>query len=120
MKISEFLGQFGDQYGWPDLFLGVVLYDNSLLHEHEWRQIQPEMFQLTVHQKLWAVMAPAGAEGKLVCPIWVSQEMSDDPDFDAAGGVRYLADLVDAGSEVRNLQTGLLDAVSQILRGRPA
>jgi replicative DNA helicase len=120
MKTSEVLGQFSHQYNWPDLFLGVVLYDNSLLHEHEWLQIRPEMFQRPVHQKLWAVMAPAGAEGKLVCPIWLSQEMSDDPDFEAAGGVRYLADLVDAGSEVRDLQKGLLDAVSQMLRGRPA
>jgi replicative DNA helicase len=89
------------------LFLGAVLYDNRLILDDKWLQIPPEFFEAPLHQKMWKLMSEVGAQGKLVDPIWLSKALEGDPDFEAAHGVRYLADLIDLGSEMRELQSAL-------------
>jgi replicative DNA helicase len=104
MRTLTYLDAPVDEAG---LFLGAVLYDNRLILDGEWLQIPPEFFEKPLHQKMWKLMSEAGAQGKLVDPIWLSGALEGDPDFEAVEGVRYLADLIDLGSEVRDLQSAL-------------
>jgi len=104
MRMLTYLDAPVDEAG---LFLGAVLYDNRLILDDKWLQIPPEFFEAPLHQKMWKLMSEVGAQGKLVDPIWLSKALEGDPDFEAAHGVRYLADLIDLGSEMRELQSAL-------------
>ncbi|MCA6280672.1 DnaB-like helicase N-terminal domain-containing protein [Phenylobacterium sp.] len=113
MRIFTYLDAPVDEAG---LFLGAVLYDNRLILDGEWPQIPPEFFEKPLHQKMWKLMSEVGAQGKLVDPIWLSEALKGDPDFEAAEGVRYVADLIDLGSEVRDLQSALVGLTVKLAR----
>ena len=115
MRTLTFLDDQVDEQG---LFLGAVLYDNRLILDDEWSKLPPGFFEKPLHQKIWKLMSERGAQKRLVEPVEISQALNGDPDFEAAGGVCYLADLIDLASEVRDLQSALAGLTLKLAGGR--
>jgi len=74
--------------------LGAVLYDNAAF-ERLGDYLQARHFYEPFHQRLYGAIETHIRKGQLAEPILLAEQFSRDSAFEALGGVRYLADLVD-------------------------
>jgi replicative DNA helicase len=81
--------------------LGALLYDNAAF-ERLGDNLEPRHFYEPFHQRLFAVIQTQIRKGQLAEPILLAEQFSRDPAFEALGGVRYLADLVDRAPPAAN------------------
>ncbi len=81
--------------------LGTVLFDNAA-YERLSDQLQPRHFYEPFHQRLFAAMEEHIRKGLLAEPIVLMERFRRDPAFEALGGLRYFADLVDRAPPAAN------------------
>ncbi|MBA3811413.1 MAG: replicative DNA helicase [Caulobacteraceae bacterium] len=81
--------------------LGVLLYDNGA-YERLSDHLQPRHFFEPFHGRLFSAIQSHLRRGQLAEPILLAEEFQRDPAFEALGGVRYLADLVDRAPPAAN------------------
>ena len=81
--------------------LGVLLYDNAAF-ERLSDALQPSHFFEPFHGRLFGAIQGHVRRGHLAEPILMAEQFSRDPAFEALGGVRYLADLVDRAPPASN------------------
>jgi replicative DNA helicase len=81
--------------------LGVLLYDNGAL-ERLTDTLGANHFFEPFHGRLFAAVQGHVRRGHLAEPILIAEQFARDPAFDALGGVRYLADLVDRAPPASN------------------
>lgn len=74
--------------------LGVLLYDNSAFERID-DSLKPQHFFEPVHQRVYEAIETLIMRNALAEPILLSERFKADAAFEAMGGVRYLADLVD-------------------------
>lgn len=74
--------------------LGVLLYDNGA-YERVTDQLTGAHFFEPFHGRLFDSIMGAVRRGQLAEPILLGDQFQRDPAFEALGGLRYLADLVD-------------------------
>ncbi len=74
--------------------LGAILYDNAAYERLSDRLKAPHFYE-PFHQRLFAAMEEHVRVGRLAEPIALMERFRRDPAFEALGGLRYLADLVD-------------------------
>lgn len=90
--------------------LGSVLFDNAAFEALEDR-IEPKDFSVPLYGRLFEAMRTQWRSGgRLAEPVFLTKAFAHDADFQAAGAVRLLADLVDrtpAASEVQALASTL-------------
>ena len=73
--------------------LGALLYDNSAL-ERLSDALQVEDFHEPLHGRLFDAIRRAVGANRLADPILLDEQFQRDPAYVEAGGVRYLADLL--------------------------
>ena len=81
--------------------LGAVLYDNAA-YERLTDRLRGEHFFEPFHQRLFAAMEEHIRKGQLAEPIVLMERFRADAAFEALGGLRYLADLVDRAPPAAN------------------
>ncbi|MEP6966589.1 MAG: replicative DNA helicase [Pseudomonadota bacterium] len=81
--------------------LGVLLYDNGA-YERLSDHLRAEHFFEPFHGRLFSAVQSHIRRGQLAEPILLAEEFQRDPAFEALGGVRYLADLVDRAPPAAN------------------
>jgi replicative DNA helicase len=74
--------------------LGAMLYDNGA-YERITDALQARHFYEPFHGRLFAAVEGAIRRGHLADPALIAEQFRPDSGFQALGGVRYLADLVD-------------------------
>lgn len=74
--------------------LGAVMFENNLLHRLPEGLDGPHFYE-PFHQRLWAAMTTTIRRGDMAEPTLLMSQFAEDPAFEAFGGLRYLADLVD-------------------------
>ncbi len=74
--------------------LGAVLFDNGSF-ERLPDSLSPEDFHEPYHQRLFAAVVDCIRQGMMADPVLLSDRLRGDPAFEAFGGLRYLADLMD-------------------------
>ncbi|NBB65065.1 replicative DNA helicase [Pseudomonas sp. ODNR1LW] len=74
--------------------LGAVLFDNGA-YERLPDGLAAEHFHEPFHGRLWAEIDACIRQGRLADPTLLMDRFRTDPAFEAFGGLRYLADLVD-------------------------
>jgi replicative DNA helicase len=73
--------------------LGCVLLDNDAFRLAE--GVRPDHLSFDLHARLWDGVERAVLRGELAEPVMLSEQLREDPSFKEAGGIRYLAELVD-------------------------
>lgn len=102
--------------------LGALLWDNAN-YQRIPGSFRPSEFFAPIHAMIFSTIRAMIVQGQLAEPVLVMQVLSDDEAFIEAGGVRYLAELCDAGQSDR---TGTYDVaeyaeyVSKAARARDA
>lgn len=89
--------------------LGCMLFESAAFESLE-NRIEPEDFSVPLHGRLFEAMRTQWRSGLLVEPVFLTKTFAHDADFQAAGAVRLLADLVDqapAASEALALASTL-------------
>ena len=81
--------------------LGAVLFDNAA-YERLSDRLQARHFFEPFHQRLFGAMEEHIRKGQLAEPLTLMERFRRDPAFEALGGVRYLADLVDRAPPAAN------------------
>lgn len=81
--------------------LGSVMFENHVLHRIP-EGLEPSHFYEPFHQRLWGAIAGTIRRGDLAEPTLLMTLFADDPAFQAFGGLRYLADLVDRAPPAAN------------------
>ncbi len=81
--------------------LGALLYDNSA-YERLSDRLTGGHFHEPFHQRLFTAIETHIRKGQLAEPILLADEFKRDPAFEALGGLRYLADLVDRAPPAAN------------------
>ncbi|MDE2488868.1 MAG: replicative DNA helicase, partial [Alphaproteobacteria bacterium] len=81
--------------------LGAILYDNAAF-ERLGDNLQGRHFFEPFHQRLFEAIETNIRKGQLAEPILLAEQFARDPGFEALGGVRYLADLVDRAPPAAN------------------
>ena len=79
--------------------IGAVMFDNSAMESAE--RIKRSDFFEPLHGRLWEAMARKIGAGRLAEPVTLADEFRADEAFTALGGMRYLADLLDAAPSGR-------------------
>jgi replicative DNA helicase len=74
--------------------LGVLLYDNAAFERLSDTLGAGHFFE-PFHGRVFAAISTHIRRGHLAEPILIAEQFSRDPAFEALGGLRYLADLVD-------------------------
>jgi len=74
--------------------LGCVMLENDMLSQVD--QVQPEHFFEPLHSRLWAKIADRVNKGQRADPVALVDLFANDEAMQEMGGLRYLADLVDA------------------------
>ena len=81
--------------------LGALLYDNGA-YERLSDRLTGGHFHEPFHQRLFTAIETHIRKGQLAEPILLADEFKRDPAFEALGGLRYLADLVDRAPPAAN------------------
>ncbi len=81
--------------------IGAVLLDNGA-YERLSDRLQARHFYEPFHQRLFAAMEEHVRKGQLADPLTMMERFRRDPAFEALGGVRYLADLVNRAPPAAN------------------
>src|SRR5579875_3453318 len=81
--------------------LGAVLFDNAA-YERLTDRLDARHFYEPFHQRLYAAMEEHIRKGQLAEPIVLMERFRADAAFEALGGLRYLADLVDRAPPAAN------------------
>ncbi len=81
--------------------IGAVLFDNAA-YERLSDRLQARHFYEPFHQRLFQAMEEYIRKGQLAEPLTLMERFRRDPAFEALGGVRYLADLVDRAPPAAN------------------
>jgi replicative DNA helicase len=81
--------------------LGVLLYDNGAAERLSDALAASHFFE-PFHGRLFGAIQGHVRRGHLAEPILLAEQFSRDPAFEALGGVRYLADLVDRAPPASN------------------
>jgi hypothetical protein len=81
--------------------LGALLYDNAAF-ERLGDNLEARHFYEPFHQRLFAAVQTQIRKGQLAEPILLAEQFSRDPAFEALGGVRYFADLIDRAPPAAN------------------
>ncbi len=89
--------------------IGLLLYDNTGFQQAV--EVDATFFRDDLNARIFAEMMRCLAAGGIAEPITLMERLKGDPAFEAAGGLRYLADLIllappisDAGALVRILR----------------
>ena len=90
--------------------------------------VQDHMFFREAHRRLFRAMVRLSERGDVIDPITLSEELKNTGELDAAGGLPYLAELLDAVPTAANIEyhakivrekallRNLIDAASTIIR----
>ena len=81
--------------------LGAVLFDNAAFERLPDRLSATHFFE-PFHQRLFQAITEHIQKGQLAEPIVLMERFRRDPAFDALGGIRYFADLVDRAPPAAN------------------
>ncbi|MFN3230125.1 MAG: DnaB-like helicase C-terminal domain-containing protein, partial [Asticcacaulis sp.] len=81
--------------------LGALLFDNGA-YERLGDQLGSRHFYEPFHQRLYSLIEDHIRKGMLAEPIVLMDHFKADPGFEALGGLRYLADLVDRAPPAAN------------------
>lgn len=95
--------------------IGAVMFDNSAMESAE--RIKRSDFFEPLHGRLWEAMARKIAAGRLAEPVTLADEFRADEAFAGLGGIRYLADLLDAAPSSRAVPT-LAQTVADVALAR--
>jgi replicative DNA helicase len=82
--------------------LGVLLYDNGA-YEAVSDELAPRHFFEPFHGRLFDSIQNHIRRGQLAEPILLAEHFHHDPAFEALGGLRYFADLVDRAPPAANV-----------------
>ncbi|WP_091738619.1 replicative DNA helicase [Phenylobacterium immobile] len=81
--------------------LGVLLYDNAAFERLSDNLAARHFFE-PFHQRLFAAIENNIRKGQLAEPILLAEQFARDPAFEALGGVRYMAAMVDRAPPAAN------------------
>lgn len=74
--------------------LGAVLFDNAVL-KRLGETVTPDSFGNALHARLWEMTAGLIERGRLAEPTALDERLKGNPDYEASGGLTYLARMVE-------------------------